>query len=192
MKRKKGAAYMRKNFTVVLFSSILTLNSLWASNAGSEILLATALEPPKTISLATAPIPALPDLNYEELAVASVQILPPLRLPSFGATISLEKTLFDVNLVAMVGLNVADYVSTRAALKYQGLSEWNPLMKPFVKSPVVFAAAKIGTTALAYWSFKALFKHSRTLAWVMTTASNGLLSYVLANNLHMIQVARSR
>ena len=183
---------MRKNFIIVMFSSILTLNLLWASNAPSEILLTTVLEPPKTISLASAPIPALPEFSYEEPAVASVQILPPLRLPSFGVAVSLEKTLFDANLVAMVGLNVADYVSTRAALKYQGLSEWNPLMKPFVKSPVAFAAAKIGTTALAYWSFKTLFKHSRTLAWIMTTASNGLLSYVLANNLHMIQVARSR
>jgi hypothetical protein len=45
---------------------------------------------------------------------------------------------------------------------------------------------------LTYWSFKALFKHNRTLAWIMTSASNALLSVVVANNLSHIQQARLR
>jgi hypothetical protein len=92
----------------------------------------------------------------------------------------------------MVGLNIADYVSTREALKYPGLTETNPLMKPFVKSPAAFAAIKFGTTALSYWSMKVLFKKNKTVAWVMTTASNVLLSYVVANNYRLIQGARVR
>jgi len=100
------------------------------------------------------------------------------------------KAFFDANLVLMVGLNVADYFSTRAALKYPGLSETNPLMKPFVKSPAAFAAVKFGTTALSCLSMKALFKKNRTMAWIMTTASNALLSYVIANNMRLIQGAR--
>ncbi|MCK7491935.1 MAG: DUF5658 family protein [Comamonadaceae bacterium] len=92
----------------------------------------------------------------------------------------------------MVGLNVADYISTKEALKYPGLTETNPLMKPFVKSPAAFAAIKLGTTALSYWSMKVLFKKNRTMAWIMTTASNALLSYVVANNYRLIQGARAR
>ena len=65
-------------------------------------------------------------------------------------------------------------------------------MKPFVKSPVAFAAIKVGTTALTYWSMKSIFKRNKTVAWVMTTASNVLLSYVVANNVRLIQGARAR
>jgi hypothetical protein len=39
---------------------------------------------------------------------------------------------------------------------------------------------------------KALFKKNKTVAWVMTTASNVLLSYVVANNYRLIQGARVR
>jgi hypothetical protein len=91
----------------------------------------------------------------------------------------------------MLGLNVADYVSTRQALKYPGLAETNPLMRPFVKSPAAFAAVKFGTTALSYLSMKAIFKRNRTVAWVMTTATNALLSYAVANNYRLIQGARA-
>lgn len=116
----------------------------------------------------------------------------PLRLPAYRPAVRSGKAIFDANLVLMVGLNVADYLSTREALKYPGLNETNPLMKPFVKSPAAFAAIKLGTTALSYWSMKSLFKRNRTMAWIMTTASNALLSYVVANNYRLIQGARAR
>jgi len=101
------------------------------------------------------------------------------------------KTLFEANLILMIGLNAADYFSTREALKYPGLEESNPIMKPFVKSPAAFAAVKIGTTALSYIGFKALFKRNKTAAWILTTATNALLSYVVANNMRLIQRARA-
>ena len=47
-------------------------------------------------------------------------------------------------MVAMVALNVGDFLSTSEALKYPGLAEGNPIMKPFVKNPYAFAAVKPG------------------------------------------------
>jgi hypothetical protein len=64
-------------------------------------------------------------------------------------------------------------------------------MQPFVKSPAAFAAVKIGTTALTYWSMKALFKKNKTVAWVLTTASNVLMSYAVASNMQRIHQARA-
>ena len=56
------------------------------------------------------------------------------------------------------------------------------MMKPFVKSPVAFAAVKIGFTALSYLSLKGLYKKNKPMAWVASTAANLLLSYVVSNN----------
>ena len=98
--------------------------------------------------------------------------------------------LFKVNLGAMVALNAADYFSTLACLKHPGLTEGNPLLKPFVKSPVAFAAAKIGVTALSYVALKSIFKKSKPMAWIVSTASNLFLSYVVSNNLRLNALAR--
>ena len=57
-------------------------------------------------------------------------------------------------------------------------------------NPAAFAAIKFGTTALTYFSMKAIFKKNKTVAWVLTTATNFLLSYVVANNLQQIQKAK--
>ncbi|MGZ4886631.1 MAG: DUF5658 family protein [Candidatus Aminicenantales bacterium] len=102
------------------------------------------------------------------------------------------KAFFNVNLVALVALNIADYASTREALKYPGLHEFSPLVAPFARNPAAFAAVKLGTTALTYWCMKALFKKNRMVAWALTMASNLVLSYAVANNLQMIQRARAR
>jgi hypothetical protein len=101
-----------------------------------------------------------------------------------------ERAFFTANLVTMAALNVADYISTSRALKCAGLREGNPLMKPFVKSPAVFAAVKIGTTALSVWGMNSLWKKNKPFAWVLTTASNFMLSYVVANNFRLIQRAK--
>jgi hypothetical protein len=93
----------------------------------------------------------------------------------------------------MTALNVADYLSTRQALKFSGLQEGNPLMKPFVKNPALFAAVKAGTTALSVWGINKMFrKGNRTTAWVLTMASNFMLSYVVSNNMRLIQKTRLR
>jgi len=182
-----------KLILIVLAVSAISAGSLAAVEPASEVLVATALGPTSALDR-----PLLPEARPVELLVEEVVPATALRLtipratPGFKPAMRSGKALFDANLVLMVGLNVADYFSTREALKYPGLTETNPLMKPFVKSPAAFAAIKLGTTALSYWSMKAIFKRNKTVAWIMTTASNALLSYVVANNMRLIQGARAR
>jgi hypothetical protein len=175
---------------ITIFAASLVF--LGASETSSETLIATSLGPPIAISVTATPLPAPFDFTAAEptLAMQTSTFLP--KPAVLGRSPDPGKTLFNVNLVALVALNIADYVTTREALKCSGLSEVNPLMKPFVNSPAAFAAIKIATTALTYWSFKALFKKNRTMAWVLTTTSNVLLSYVVANNIQMIKGARIR
>jgi hypothetical protein len=176
-----------------LILCFVSAGPLAASEAVREVQVTTGL-PASTFVLPDplprpAPLPVAPERT---LVVLAPQYAAPVRIPAYNPIAKPGQALFDANLVLMVGLNVADYISTREALKYPGLSEANPLMKPFVKSPLAFAAAKLGTTALSYWSMKSLFKRNRTVAWIMTTASNALLSYVVANNCRLIHGARIR
>jgi len=184
-----------KKVILALAACAIMAGSLPASEAIWEVLVPTGLQP-SALSLPDPlpePVPvAMEMLAAESVPMLSAQMTVPGRIPTFGPIIRPGKALFDANLVLMVGLNVADYISTRQALKYPGLAETNPLMKPFVKSPVAFAAAKFGTTALSYLSMRAIFKRNKTVAWVMTTASNVLLSYVVSNNYRLIQGARAR
>jgi hypothetical protein len=184
---------MTRKILVVLAFCAVSFGLLMADESPSEVLVATALLPPTTVNLTPAPASASPVPKFETLASApqlGFAIVRPYG--GFNPSGAAGKTLFDLNLVAMIGLNIADYLSTREALKYPGLHEFNPLMQPFIKSPAAFAAVKFGTTALTYLSMKALFKKNRTVAWVLTTASNVLLSYVVANNMQMIHQARAR
>ena len=103
-----------------------------------------------------------------------------------------ESTFFEASLIANVALNAADYFSTREALKYEGLEEGNPLMKPFVKNDLTFAAVKIGMTMTNYFVMKKLFKRNKTLAWIASIVSNMALSYVVSNNMSHIYEARNR
>jgi hypothetical protein len=184
-----------KPILLALAASLILAGTLAASEAMWEVLVPTELRPSAFVlpDPLPAPAPVPPEfLAAEPAASLAPQIIAPPRIPSFGPSPRTGKSLFDANLVLMVGLNVADYFSTREALKYPGMAETNPLMRPFVKSPVAFAAIKFGTTALTYVSFKAIFKRNRTVAWVMATATNVLLSYVVANNVRLIQDARVR
>jgi hypothetical protein len=180
---------------LALAACVVMAGPLGASEAIWEVLVPTGLQPSGFALPDPLPEPApvsMEVLAAEPAPLLSPQMAIPPRLPTFGPMIRPGKALFDANLVLMLGLNVADYVSTRQALKYPGLTETNPLLKPFVKSPAAFAAVKFGTTALSYLSMRALFKRNKTVAWVMTTASNVLLSYVVANNYRLIQGARAR
>jgi len=183
---------MKAKLALLALTSLVLAGPLAGAEAIWEIIVPTGLEPAAFALPGPLTEPAL--APAEVLAVGAdmaAQAAAAPVLPSFRPIVRPGKALFDANLVLMVGLNVADYVSTRQALKYPGLSETNPLMKPFVKSPAVFAAVKFGTTALSYLSMKAIFKKNRTVAWIMTTASNVLLSYVVANNYRLIQGARA-
>jgi len=182
-----------KSILIALAAFVISAGSLAAGEPASEVLVVTALGPSAAHDFLPFPDAAPVELLVEEPVPApSPQLTFPRAIPVFKPVAKSGKALFDANLVLMVGLNVADYFSTREALKYPGLTETNPLMKPFVKSPAAFAAIKLGTTALSYLSMKAIFKRNRTVAWIMTTASNALLSYVVANNMRLIQGARAR
>ena len=187
---KEDTPVHKKNYLLIFAFLVVFSGNLVAAEETSEIIVNTAILPPSVFSLAVSEDLSL-DPDTREVAAKAVQAVNvPRTLPQLRPSPRVGKALFDANLVAMIGLNVADYLSTREALKYPGLEESNPLMKPFVKSPAAFAAMKIGTTALTYISFKALFKQNRTAAWVLSTASNFLLSYVVANNLRHIQRAK--
>lgn len=182
-----------KLILIALAVLAISAGAFAAVEPASEVLLVTALEPAAGLDWPLLPEAGPVELLVEEaVPAAALRLTIPRAVPGFGPAARSGKALFDANLILMVGLNVADYFSTREALKYPGLTETNPLMKPFVKSPAAFAAIKLGTTALSYWSMKAIFKRNRTVAWIMTTASNALLSYVVANNMRLIQGARAR
>jgi hypothetical protein len=99
--------------------------------------------------------------------------------------------VFEASLVSIVALNIADYFTTTEALKYSGLQEGNPVMKGIVKSPVAFAAVKIGISAVSCISFKSMYKKNKAAAWVLSTVTNLAMSYVVSNNLHMINQAKA-
>jgi len=100
--------------------------------------------------------------------------------------------IFDVSIYSLIALNIADYFSTRKALTYPGLQEGNPLMKSIVKSPVAFAAVKIGISAVSYWSLKSLYKKNKAMGWVVSTLSNFAMSYVVSNNIRLINMMKKR
>ena len=98
-----------------------------------------------------------------------------------------ENTLFNTSLISLMALNVADYFSTREALKHEGLVEGNPIMKPFVKSDIAFAAVKLGLTLGNHYFMKKLYKRSKAMAWVLSAAANFAMSYIVANNIRLIR-----
>jgi hypothetical protein len=119
---------------------------------------------------------------------------PQISLPRFDLDIhkpSLGDSLFTASLVTFAATNVADYFSTVEALKYPGLREANPLMKPFVKNDLLHASVKVGLSALNIIFLKNLYKRNKTLAWVVSTAANIAMSYVVFNNINHIQRAKA-
>ena len=185
---------MMKKIMAVMIVMAASCGLLLADDSIAPILLARASLPSSPVNLAAAAAPSPADLRLDAPTLAGQPAAGDFSIPNpyggFRRPATAGKALFELNLLAMVGLNVADYISTRQALKCSGLYEANPLMQPFVKSPAAFAAVKFGTTALTYLSFRALYKKNRTVAWVLTTASNVLLSYVVANNFQQIRGAR--
>ncbi len=128
-------------------------------------------------------MPTTPETNYPE-TYKFVQ--------NYRKKHRFENTLFEASLIANLALNAADYFSTREALKYDGLEEGNPLMKPFVKNDLTFAAVKIGVSLTSYFVMKKLFKRNKTLAWITSIVSNIALSYVVSNNMSHIYEVRNR
>ncbi|MFW6137311.1 MAG: DUF5658 family protein [Candidatus Aminicenantaceae bacterium] len=154
-------------------------------------LTASALFPSEVLNTADRPKLVIP--------AASFSLTPPQEIGRTDASLYLknhfrkhkwENTLFDATMIAHAALNIADYFSTREALKYPGLEEGNPLMKPFVKNDLAFAAVKIGLTAGNHLLMKKIHKENKTLAWIVSLTSNLLLSYVVVHNYNLIDQAR--
>jgi len=137
--------------------------------------------PPKSYDFSIKSI--MPETKYPETYK---------RIQNYQKRYLFEKTFFEISLITNLALNTADYLSTREALKYDGLQEGNPLMKPFVKNDMTFAAIKIGLTVTHYFTMKKLFKRNRTLGWIVSIASNLALSYVVSSNMAHIHEARNR
>ena len=201
---RKGQAMKRK--LAGLIAAVLVIGmplTAVAANGdlASEVrLLVTAVAAPSILAgpdfIRTAPVAAAAAASPALAAPASPSSVLPFAVQRpFRDMFRGEKTeraLFNSTLLAMAAINVADYVSTKQALKIPGSYEANPLMKPFVKNEFAFAAIKAGTTAVTYFGMKKLFKTNKTLAWVLTTAASFVTSYAVYNNMKLVQRFRAR
>lgn len=104
----------------------------------------------------------------------------------------IENSLYTTSLITLTALNVADYFSTLKALKYEGLKEANPLMRPFTKSTFLFTAVKLGLTAYNLHYMKNLHQKNKRLAWAVSLIANFALTYIVVNNFSMIHEAQRR
>ena len=102
----------------------------------------------------------------------------------------LQNSLYTSSLIALTALNVADYITTVKALKHRELEEANPAMKPITKNIYLFTAVKLGVAALDIYILRNLYKKNKPLAWVLSVTANFAMSYVVANNLKMINSVR--
>lgn len=104
----------------------------------------------------------------------------------------IESSLFTTSLVTFVALNAGDFYTTNKALKYKGLKEANPLLKPIAKNTLLFATVKFGVTAFNYYALKKLYKKDKKLAWAVSIASNFVMGYIIINNFRLIKKAQGK
>jgi len=102
-----------------------------------------------------------------------------------------ENSLFKTSLITFFALNVGDFYTTNKGLKYKSLKEANPLLRPLTKNTLLFAAVKLGITAINYHLLKKLYKKNKKLAWVVSIASNLVMGYVVVNNTKWIKYAQN-
>jgi hypothetical protein len=195
---------MRK-ITILVALMILALSVSYTFAEMAELgadpsLIETVLAPNLPSALANFDLIPIPNNEISYTEFANLDLSPRNVVYGTGRsylnpdfrTSSMGDKLFTASLVSLVVLNVADYFSTLDALKHPGLGEGNPLMKPFVKSPLVFAAVKAGISTLSFLSMKSIYKKNRPLAWVLSTAANFAMSYVVSNNLRLIDKIKGR
>lgn len=200
-------AKMRKVIAGLIVLFVLAISVSWvraeASDPGYEpLLVLTALAPLNPSPLAKLDLlPAPAPIGEARITSISGLNLDPRRVVSsyapnlIGREIGFKSAgdrLFDVSLYSLAALNVADYFSTREALRYPNLREANPLLKNIVKSPIAFAAVKIGVSAASYCALKGLYKKSKALGWVVSMASNFAMSYIVSNNMRLIDRVKGK
>jgi hypothetical protein len=168
----------------------VSLDALWA-NSYSPTAKPVELCSSGQLDLALVDSFHLPRVSDQTLRNSSSDFGPQKpSLESIGKS-KFSDSIFTTTLLMTAALNIADYVLTRESLRYDGVAEGNPMMKNIVKDPYVFAAAKVGVCALNFYLMKHLYKKNRTLAWVLTTATNFAMTYVVANNIRVLSDAKS-
>lgn len=212
MEKGTGLDFLKAIILGALFIAFINFSPVMASKNTSENSLApiceilpgtvitdTGFTPPESsviagfvqVSLGETDINSLSrTLPFfpQKLSLQSYSISPesfsidPLRRGSGGFTVALTSTVL---------LHAADYYTTVTAMKYSTLQEGNPFMKKIVNNQLLFGAIKLGVAGLQVTLLRGLYKKNRTLAWVMGTAMNVALSYVVANNISKIQRARA-
>jgi hypothetical protein len=198
MNKKHRREKMKNTLTIIILAFFLSWSpNLMAADTNSDApsQIASAINI-STFTLISEPLPARnlqlpfqPTINTkpQQPITPTPQInTKPLRLDK------VESALYNTSLITLVALNAADYFSTREALKHEGLSEGNPLMKPFVKNDLTFAAVKLGLTIGNHIFMKNLYRKNKTLAWALSIASNFAMSYVVSHNLKMINSTQSK
>jgi len=118
--------------------------------------------------------------------LAAGPVLPQERSRTFGDSV------FDASVFSLVALHIADYYTTREALRYPGNQEANPWLKSITKVPAAFAIFKAGISAGTYFGLKSIYEKNKTLGWMISTFSNFGLSYIVFHNLKAIREARAR
>jgi len=212
LKNKKQNRH-KKAFSILIMGTLLAFAPLQAKNdSNTEAAMA---EEGIVFTIVTHQIPT--SLEKSSIENSCIHVLSrnyrtydfsiDTIIPEFHSTKSLETyayiqnnlqrpefqdSLFEATLVANLALHAADYFSTREALKYQGLQEGNPLMKPFVKNDMTFAAVKIGLTVSNHFAMRKIYKKNKTIGWILSIVSNLALSYVVSSNMAHINEFRNR
>ncbi len=125
------------------------------------------------------------------LADPAPQFMPRLTPRIVGDRAGFGDVAFKASLVTLCALHAGDYFLTRACLKYPNAAEANPFMKSIVKNPYVFAAVKVGFSALSVLILDKIYKKDKVLGWVMSTVINSAMSYVVFNNTSMLRQLRA-
>jgi hypothetical protein len=187
MSNKENEQMKRQIKSIIIASLIIVLIGGYA--AATEVGRAT-------ITVITMEDNNPSTVEYDSLQINTPMVAPQIQSnnnPVFFFTpkkSTFGNSLFTSSLITLTALNVADFFTTRQALKLPGLTEGNPFMKPFVKSTLLFTGVKLGITALDLLFLKKVYKKNKVLGWALSLAANFAMSYVVSNNMRLIQQAR--
>jgi hypothetical protein len=179
---------------VLAVASVLTLTSRWATGTpavppdGEEILLTSVPENTLNLQIFSCGIEGL-----GPIAPAGFAPQPAVQTPvRAGFWTAAESGLFTASLVSFAAMNVADFFLTREAMKYPGMSETNPLIRPIVKNDFTFALYKTGYVALTSYLLGRLHASDKPLAWALSLASNLLISLAVSHNIGQLDKVKGR
>jgi len=113
-------------------------------------------------------------------------------IPKRKKSQKVEKSLYISSLITLIALNTADYFSTIKASEYKDLKEFNPVIRPLVKNPPFYLILKLGVNAFTLYSMEKLYEKNKKLAWVVSTVANAALSYIVFNNIRLINKSKAR